>query len=150
MIVELLALANSADVGAYLGSTSYTTELASPGNPTCGVQIGADGGFYAVDTTSFPATSSRFTWKTGEGLASDYQVRCDVVSGSIAGELWDSDEFNSATGTWLLCSTTPKWGVYRSNDAAGQNTATINLTIRSSIDGRTLATGTYVLTAKVV
>lgn len=150
VIIELLALSTGADVGATLGSTTFTTEVATPSNPNCGVQIGNDGLFYAVDTTSYPNSSFRFTWKTGEGIAQDYQVRCDVVSGSIAGAPWDSDELNSPTGTWLLCSTNPKWGVYRTNDAVGQNSATITLTIRSASDGRTLATGTYTITAKVV
>ena len=147
MIFEYLAASQDVAVGAALFTTSFTTEAISPGDAWCNISIESDGNVYATDTTG---NLYRWVWRTGQGTSADYQVRCDVNSGAIAGAFGNPTTFNSPVGTWLLCTSQRLWGIGRTTNTVGQDAASITLTIRSSLDGRTLTSGTISLTAKVV
>jgi hypothetical protein len=147
VIIELLACAPYVNTEATLYTTSFTAETTSPANASCSFAVSSDGNIYANDTTG---DLVRWAWKSGDGIAADYQVYCTDNSGNIAGGLYDATSYNAPVGQWLSCSTERRWGVYRQTDTAGTTTGIITLQIRSALDGRVLATGTITMNAKVV
>lgn len=74
------------------------------------------------------------------GVNSDYEVWCTVDSGTVTG---------SATGSWLLLSTTRSWTKTKPSSPIGLLSATITVQIRRVSDSVVLDTATITLDAEI-
>jgi len=106
-IQQMLLGDSAAALGATLnGATPYTDYNTSPGPAEAGFRVHSDGTFDYDQTIVW---YNEYTWLTGGGVNSDYEVRYSKTGGN--GTLGAG---SSANATWLACSTTRTWYITNS------------------------------------
>lgn len=82
-------------LSAFIQAATYYRENSSP----CTITFKSDGTVWVNEGTN----TYRYTWKTGSGTGSDYEIRVTPTGGSPGG-------FSSgSTGTWLSLSSNRAW-----------------------------------------
>ncbi len=119
------------------GETFNFSSLATGTTVTNGVRVATDGDLDENNNTSYSAAD---TWLKTGGAAGDYEVRCSVTSGSVAGD---------TTGSFLALTSSREWYVADSADDGSAVTAEVDITIRHT-NGSEEVTFTVTLSAEKV
>ena len=143
----------------YLSAAKGATlpaSIATTGTSTVGVGAAQAGVYINTDNSaaSLPGkftvwsndlgTTVNSTWLTGGGSGANYDVRFDLISGTLSAAPFASDVAN----TWLTGSSTYLWGVRRMI-TSGTNIVTGTLSIRDASTLTVLATSSVTLTANL-
>lgn len=105
-------------------SQSYSDYVIDPANASCGVTFGNSGMSTGVGGSSYPWLLS--------GSASDYDIKMDP---------------DGVPGSWLNLGTARSYTVSRTT--IGENSSTVDFSIRRASDGLVLETATCTFTATV-
>ena len=105
---------------------------------------GSQPGRWSVYLAAGNTTTSNQIWLTGGGTGSDYDVKFDLLTGTLGGG-------SSAAATWFSLSTQPSWNVTRtaSPGVVGTSTVTGTLSFRDASSLGVLATSSVTLNAEV-
>ena len=126
----------SSGLGATLVGGTYDDLRIYPDNSTAGIKVDADGRVYQINGVTY---TSRYTWLTGDGAASDYEVRWTSTSGTLS---------SGTEATWQGCGTDRVYYV-RCTGAWSSETCTGTLEIRAASDGTILTSASVTLLAEV-
>lgn len=97
---------------------------------------------YALTSTGLETATNQTdsTWLLS-GVASDYDCRATVVSGTLT---------SGTTGTWMNLGTTRSWNVARTSNIAGLNEAVLTIEIGLAGAGAALVSVNVAITAEVL
>lgn len=115
---------------ATINAATYIRYTASPAS----LQFNADGYVYASSGST--QLVQDYLWKTGGGVAGDYEIYVDVVSGITPS--------GSSTGVWLPLSSTRQWDVTAA--LGNYRESKLDVLIRMAASPNTVLAGTVTIT----
>lgn len=119
---------------AHMEAATCNGVAISPANALGRFRMSSDGDAYRGDTAG--VFTSIFTWLTGLGAASDYEVRWTTVSGTLTG---------GTDGAWESLGTTRNWTRNRTSDTPGTTTVVGTVEIRNASTLVVLASATITI-----
>lgn len=127
------------NLGATLNTVSWLDNAATPTNVASGIQIHSDGTVNRLKTSTY---TDQYTWLTGSGANTDYEVRMTTTSGTLSS--------GDTLGVWHSLGTTRDFNRNNNSDTPSTQEYVGTLEIRMAAAPNTvLATATVTLTATV-